>query len=276
MNPLESALLYVTAATVLLVVLAVLMQRRANRQYQHRLCTGLVWLALFRQLLNLLQQHRGLSNGVLCGDSELKKRIAPLQHEIDALFERLDKQDRWLATNDNWRAIASHWRSLEQGFENLTAANSLSQHTKLIASMLYLIDDCSEHHQLYEVKDGKKQSIRYLWRETLMAAEWIGQARALGTGVAASGRSSSVERIRLKYLHQAITANQQKLGERSQAKLGSMLKIIESQLMQPVTSVSASEYFDLASGALSDVYQTFDEQLVQLKRQPRFAQVSFG
>ncbi|RKF21425.1 hypothetical protein DBZ36_01895 [Alginatibacterium sediminis] len=262
----SSAQVVMISTTVLLIVLMVTLAIRERRISKARFLEGLIWLQKLRNILSLVQQHRGLSNGYVCGDHSLSLRILPLQTQINLQRMALSNHGTWIANNPDWAAIQEHWQRLSTGFEKLDSNNNLEQHSKLISSILYLIDDCAEQHQLYEVKDQDQRSIRYLWQDLLVTAENVGQARAIGTGVAATGRCTSVNRIRLSYLHQAISNVSQQNHDVRNAALNNLLDLLTQKVIVDSPSVSANDYFDVATLALEEVLVRFDETLAELKQ----------
>jgi hypothetical protein len=258
-----SVLLISIFALLTFIIYWELCHRQRSKQ---RLVSGLIWLKHFRSLMILVQQHRGLSNGYLCGDQSLQSRIQPLQSKINQAIHQLEQGGDWLANNPDWPNIKHHWGRLSEGFKYLTPSNSLEQHTKLIMNVLYLIDDCAEQHRLYEMKDKQQRSIRYLWQTLLVTIENIGQARAVGTGVAAAGVCNSVDRIRLSYLHQAIDGVQVETSDRSASNaVTQLLNVLEQRVNIDNPAVSANEYFDIATLALEEVLQHFDNALHELE-----------
>jgi hypothetical protein len=253
-----------------LIGIAIGVQFHATKRYQRHVRDGLTYLSSFRQLLNLIQQHRGVSNGVLCGDTTLSSRLPVLQAEVNDQITWLNNNNSWLAHNPNWQGIVLHWQQLSRNYSTLTSMNCVSQHSKMIANLLYLIDDSCEYHKLYELKNTDGDSVRYLWQDQLEAAEWVGQARAVGTGVAATGQCSSVERIRLKYLHTAIKENLNALHVDNDAKLIQLLEVIDLNLLSPAPHCSAEYYFDLATAAIEQIYTSFDQQLLSISQKSKW------
>ncbi|MGX9416223.1 hypothetical protein ACWU4D_02615 [Vibrio sp. WJH972] len=251
-----SALLSLMISSISLISIMIFIRYRNTKESSRRRKEGIKWLKQFRLLLALVQQHRGLSNGLICGDKELLHRLTPLSQSINQLRDQLIVQGSWLSDNDRWSGIDSHWQRLSVNFETLSAKNNFDQHCKLITNILYLIDDVAEEYRLYEVKDKQEQSIRYLWQDLLVTAENIGQARALGTGVAAAGICTSVDRIRLSYLHQSIT-NVVKHSSDKKAVV-ELLQVIEQKIIIDVPTVNAKSYFDSATVALESVLSEFD------------------
>lgn len=253
------------AASIVIFAAMFYLNMVSQKKYSNKLAQGLAWLQAFRQLLSLIQQHRGTTNGFLCGDQELKKRIQPLQSSINHKITELEKLGGWIDSSESWRSIEDHWQRLSNNYNNLTSANNFEQHTKLILNLLYLIDDCAEQHYLYEIKDTQQRSIRYLWQKLLVTSENIGQARALGTGVAAAGLCSSVDRIRLSYLHQAIKGVVDKQSVSKSEAVTHLLDFIEKNVMIESPTVSANDYFEVATQALEEVLSSFDVKLQEQK-----------
>ncbi len=232
---------------------------------------GISLLKDFRVLLTLTQQHRGLTNGYLCGDASLIQKIAPIQKQLKRRYEVIEYQAPWLTEQQSWQALKQDWLEVYREFKSRSAVNNLSAHSHVIANILYVIDDCAESCQLYELKDQQDRSIRYLWQDILVAAEDIGQARAIGTGVAAAQNCCSVDRIRLKYLQQAIrrTARNQ-VGsiqdDSGYAAIGALLETIDKQVLVDCPKISPTEYFNQATLALEEVLDVFDRQLENINK----------
>ncbi|MBS7724041.1 hypothetical protein I0E51_01160 [Pseudomonas lalucatii] len=125
-----------------------------------------------------------------------------------------------------------------------------------------------------------------IWREVVQAAEWAGQARALGTGIAAAGQSSAEQRVRLRFLYQkirllaetAFATLQRHAGEHPQGDLfrlphrqrviDDLLHCIEQELLgkaQP--AIAAKTYFQHATQAIDELLALVDTALQQLQPQ---------
>ncbi|CAH0528920.1 hypothetical protein [Vibrio hippocampi] len=241
-------------------------------QKKSRRLQGLVWLETLRNLLSLIQQHRGITNGILCGDDKLKTRLPRLKNDIHDTLSQLRAIDDAVQEKSSWRQVDQGWTELDRAFSGMTpkdnlSKHNLSKHNALILSLLFVIDDCAQHYRLGEMKDENAQSIKILWQEWLVATEHIGQARAIGTGVAAQKLCSSVDRIRLKYLHQSIKAFVQQSRGQNYREITQLLNIIEQRIVVDKPDIKASDYFDTATKALDEVFQLFDGKVSQLKQQ---------
>jgi len=71
----------------------------------------------------------------------------------------------------------------------LTPPESFKQHTSLIETLLYLLQDVAEHIEFAET-DQSVNEAHFLWREFPQLVEYIGQARAVGVATATKGEST--------------------------------------------------------------------------------------
>lgn len=258
------------------------LHRRARRQKQRHIQLNIRQLALLRALIAGFQRHRGLSNGVLCGDGSLSQDLAATRQTLDGHIRDAQALDSTHA--EAWNSLIDHWSRMREG-RGSDPANNLAQHHLIIRNSIFLMEDVANEIDL----SGGQATLAYLpciWREVIQAAEWSGQARALGTGIAAAGRSSAEQRVRMRFLYQkiqllagsAFATLQRHVAEHPQSDtfrlqqraqvVEDFLHCIEQELLgreQPV--IAAKAYFQRASGAIDELLALVDTALTQL--QPR-------
>ncbi|GMQ48173.1 hypothetical protein VB10N_31720 [Vibrio sp. 10N] len=149
-------------------------------------------------------------------------------------------------------------------FGQWSAEQSLVEHNQLLAALLESVEECAQHYRLAELGQKEGEVITTLWTDLLRVTECVGQARALGTGVAAKSKCSSVERIRLKYLHQSIHRFVSAQSDAHYPTLKRLLKTIENKVLVSIPSVAAVEYFDEATAALDELFGFFDKRVTEL------------
>lgn len=255
------------AAVVLLIVVAVYIRKKQREQRQ---AIGVAWLQSLRVLLSHIQQHRGLSTGYLNGSHELMGQIHEVQGAISRDIKTVAALDDWMEHNSRWESITQHWARLSGRFQNNDVDNNLTQHNKLIQNMLYLIDDMAHDHDLLLLKSYNEKPLHFAWRDLLTAAECIGQARAIGTGVVAAKHCDTVSRIRLNYLCQKIERMTQAAwremppSESQKDKLSSLITCINADLIRTKPSISVTDFFHVASSALDGLHEQYDSIVQQL------------
>jgi len=244
-------------------------QRNALKQQQ---ITGFQVLTQLRRLLTSVQQHRGLSNGLLNGDLNLASRLSQHTALVNDIINCINQNYKTAVLDEKsqplsrWQSITEHWPRLAQNTRKLTPENSLQQHNKLILNILYFIDDISEQHQIYKIADMQGESMHHDWLELLFTAESIGQIRAIGTGVAAGKECTSVERIRLNYLCHSL---QQSLDDglplSDAAPIKNLLNTISERITIPNPDIEAEQFFNIASECIEIVFNEFDTISRQLE-----------
>lgn len=273
MNELLLSGLILLTLTVLVVTLGLARARRARRELRTRQLHGLQLIRLLKDLMGLVQVHRGLASLVLNGDAAKATELAARQQRIAAALGALQRHPAAaLLTPARLARIQDYWGDIERGVHGFSPEQSFDQHSQLIRQILFLIGDTADHARLQELpgQDGLGAT---LWGELPAAAEAIGQARAVGAGVAAAGRCDSVARIKLRYLHQRLDAALASLTALPGAtaacppKVERLLDELEHKLLQPDTpATTATRYFGVASEALEAVYAVFEQATARLER----------
>jgi len=237
---------------------------RRNKKIAERLFgEGVIYIKALRGLLTFIQQHRGLTTGYLNGNRASKADIDLLDNKIKQLMFEIPVISLWMQGNPKWNSLADHWRRLSQAYLQGEAENNFKQHNILIANLLYLIEDVADFHHLSKLGGGSMDTD---WRYLLSVAEYIGQARALGTGVAAKGECSSVLRIQLNHLHNKIkSCIDSSWSDQSQVEIRRLLQCIETQLIVSTPSIEPGEYFKLATRCIDHVLIQFDKQIDKLQ-----------
>lgn len=261
-TPLPLLVFFVVFPIAFLMLLGFSIKRKKQEEDRLFGC-GIEYIKSLRSFLALLQQHRGLTTGYLNGNHSVAVEIASLNHRIDWVLDDIYANRLWVRDNVKWSSMVDHWERLALAYLQTDAENNFKQHNILIANLLYLIEDVADAHHLARMGGG---SLDTDWRYLLSIAEYIGQARALGTGVAAKGECSSVMRIQLNHLRNKIAGSiEVAWPEKSRAEIKNLLECIESQLIIEKPCISATDYFVLATRCIDHVLEQFDRQIDNLQ-----------
>lgn len=264
-----NTLIFVAIFVVLAIVLLIANQVSSkNRQAKQQL--GLQWLYALKNLLSNVQKHRGLSNGYLNGDKTLSVEINLLQSKISDNIKIASRVDEWIDDNSRWQGITQHWAKLSRNYIDNSSVNNLKQHNQLIQNILYLIDEIAQEHDLLLLKTNDGKPLHFAWRELLTAAECVGQARAVGTGILASGHCDSVSRIQINYLCQKIertTRSTWKImspNSSQTTRVQRLIEVINDEVIKDKPTMSTSEYFGVATSALDGLHEQYDSVIDHL------------
>lgn len=261
-------------ASTLYVFIYLRVQRLERQQHTRRIHL----LHRLRQLLSLLQKHRGLSAGILSGDKSLSADRAVIQQEIQSLLKGAQTEQVLLAPFERWHTLTEHWGRL-QANQQLDVRACLLQHHQLIRTLLFLIEDLAEASHL-AASHPELEYLPWVWKGLLPSAEWAGQARALGTAVSAKGCSTPAERIRLRFLCQQLREESSHTLQRlkaqpdlqksllpAQAALQQFLWTLETQILQENgPPLNAKEFFALATQAIESLLAIADDALTHALR----------
>ena len=187
-----------------------------------------------------------------------------MQSEVSLDLKSITRIDGSIENNSRWCGITQHWARLAGNYQTHTITHNLSQHNMLIKNILYLIDDLAEECDLLLLKSRDQKPLHLYWRELLSAAEYIGQARAIGVGVSTAEHCDSISRIRLHYLSDKIEGNTrrlwQELGDdpKQAVCIDQLLQCIAQQLVLDKPSIAPSDFFELATAAIDSLLDQFD------------------
>jgi hypothetical protein len=273
-------LLLAAAATLIMTsLLFYSLHRRQQQQKRQHIQLNIQQLALLRALIAGLQRHRGLSNGVLCGDASLSQDLATARQGLDRHIHTAQALDS--THRDAWHSLIDHWSRMREG-RSSDQANNLAQHHLIIRNSIFLMEDVASEIDLSEGR-AELGYLPCIWREVIQAAEWAGQARALGTGIAAAGHSSAEQRVRMRFLYQKIellsgtafatlkrhTAEHPANGfhlQHGAQVMADFLDCIQHELLgQEKPVIAAKSYFQRATQAIDELLALVDAALAQLQ-----------
>lgn len=257
----------------LLVILSTILwffiQRKQAKLSQQ---VGLSILQMLQNMLAHVQRHRGLSYGASKGVIALTPEIADLKHRISSDIELLEKSRSLLITSERWIRITEQWAKISAQQSEPNSGNILAQHNTLAKMILLIISDTVSIYKLTQLRSADSgNSISYLWQELLTTAELLGQARALGTGIAAAGYSESIDRARLTSLVKEIEGNSDLLWvhisnhQILQDHINKFLLCIEEHINIHKPSVSPEDFFRLGSHAIDGLYEYYKNELMILR-----------
>ncbi|MBW7903209.1 MAG: methyl-accepting chemotaxis protein [Rhodocyclaceae bacterium] len=225
-----------------------------------------------------VQQHRGLSSGVLSGDASLRDRRAAKEKEIgEALQAFAGRLPPSLAGDEAWRRIVGDWERLRGGVLQLSAADSFARHTQLIDQLLIFQIAAADATSL---TFDPEVDVFYLVDTGLtrlpVVLERLGQLRALGTGHLAVRQIGDAQKVRLhsliaemngalKFLHLnldktgrynaglagSLKQTRERIGSDSEA----VVRLIVDDIVGGVFATAPADYFALTTRLIDLGYQ---------------------
>lgn len=248
---------------VCVLVFVALSIRHFKRQRERLFLQGIQYIKPMRLLLTNLQRHRGMTTAYINGNSSIKVDIETTSVIIDNTIVHIESFGRWISDNTKWVSLVDHWLRLSKAYEQAETENNFRQHNILIANILYLIEDIADAHCLLKNPGDDTDTD---WRHLLSIAEYIGQARALGVGVATKGECTNVLRVQLNHLRHKIACNiEPSWPEKTRKEISYLVLCIDTKLVVDVPNMPAKDYFDLATRCIDYILEQFDQQIDQLQ-----------
>ena len=251
-----------------------LRHRNAMQRDDKRLATArqaLEGCAHLLELLRALQQHRGLSSGWLAGERQFEARMGARRQEIERELTALaptalaeTQMPRPCLTPHDLSLFRFRWQALVDELQGLSIEQSIARHSQMIAHALDWLAALGEARiELPAADRVDADAVRNYASRLPLLAEYLGQARAVGSGVAARGTCTPVARVRLMFLvsrsesllKQAmqVTGDRQALAAaRAVAALTGMVR--QQLLAERAAGVTAEAYFATATGAIDAVF----------------------
>jgi len=267
----------------LLIFILVTFYLKLNLFKKERLKTqqqGLYNIKSLKQLIYFIQQHRGMTAAYLNGNKEVLSKINIIRNGIK---ENIRKSKLTCAkNNERWQSFLDHWQRLGTSSVEASADNSFDQHTILIRNLLYLLEDEAEKGLLFSQFLPQFPQAGYAWREVIGATEVIGQARAIGVGVATQKNCSSIDNIRLSFLQQQMNQmiktvlhqlyclpdyieEHNRLIKITQDQTEILFSTIERAFLDAEKiTLDPQAYFELASLVIQSIDDVFEHQLTQI------------
>jgi len=267
-----------------LIVVSFLIQRRRRWLLAAQsLSANLESCETLLGLIASLQQHRGMSAAWLAGEEAFRARLDERAREIDLALPRLrdlaqreSLQTHPCLTPNDLQLFRFHWERLRDGLASLTPEQSIARHSELLERPLAWLAAIGEARVEPLFNESSQQRLARNYASRLPAlSECLGQARAVGAGVAAQGHCSPVARVRLVFLIsraesllKAALAGEGggRRGEMAGQAVERMLAVIRGDLLGAQVSVAPEAYFATATRAINLVFSWTDgcgERLMQ-------------
>ncbi|MCG2578096.1 methyl-accepting chemotaxis protein [Dechloromonas sp. XY25] len=160
---------------------------------------GLQIIKPLNRTTQFMQQHRGLSSGVINGNEAMKdKRAAKEKEVVDAVAATDAALPAKLREAPLWKAIRQDWEDIRGQGLNWTGPDNIKRHSQMIAKMLQLMVEVADEYEL--TLDPAMDT--YYFMDTVITKmpamlEPLGITRARGTGVLAKKELAPQMRIDL-------------------------------------------------------------------------------
>jgi len=251
---------------------------------------GLTALKPMNRLVAAMQQHRGLSSGVLNGNEALKDRRASKEKDVITEFATVTTSlPPGVASSPQWKKINENWSEIQKDGLEWTPSENISRHTHMIDAMLSAMVAVADETQLTLDPDIDSY---YLMDVVVVKLpnliERLGQMRARGTGILTKKEISKIQEIDVGTLIGEVisTQRQQKrslekvmaysanaraslekpAGELDKA-IGEVVDLVKKDILSPSFTTAPQDFFNFTTTVIDKGYaEIFDILLPELDR----------
>ncbi len=247
---------------------------------------GLTYIASIRQPVEHIQQHRGMTAAYLGGSTEFRDRILQKRKIIDKKLAELKTLDNkfgsQFGTAGTINKLMQQWDSIKATTMKMNTAGAIKMHSVMIASMLNLMGQIADRSKISMSPEIDSKYISdAIVTQLPQVLENMGQARAVGSGVAAKGRFPGQKTyVKLAVLSHNITNLSKNLSKGLEIafdknntlakELGAQVKdnhraineiqtLLNKKLLNTDTiSIDSKTVFNTATQAISGSYKLYD------------------
>lgn len=221
--------------------------------------------------VQLTQQHRGLSAGVLNGNTAMQDKLMAKQAEVEAAVAAVSQTEArlrpMLGLGDDWMSIRQEWERLRADSMRLSSSENFAAHGALIGHALRYQATVADAGVLTGDPDiDTFYLIDSLVRRLPEMLERLGQTRAKGTGTLARKEMSEQERIEfavhVSMLQRALDnldSNCVKIGKAA-PHLADRLAAFKNELTQATSEIIALVKDDILTERFSTTPEAYSDK----------------
>lgn len=237
-----------------------------------------------KNLLDDLQQHRGMTNAYLSGDQSFENEIIIKKSQINLEIEQIDMINKnlegELKTAKKWAEVKDMWLHLQHNSSQLSVDDIFYRHNDIIGKLVLLMNHVGYSSNLF--LDTKLENYHLIesYMKIPMMAERIGQTRGFGAGYVAKKMRTEEEKQQLFVLSILIGSTLEEINKAVNTVLSENLpnkSLISSHLDETVSKtqifldtlnqhvletdeikITPNHYFLLASQAIDSSFKLYE------------------
>lgn len=290
--PSKFLLLGIAVSVVILMLLLFAFQTLSRDiVFAEKQLQGVQMLKPLNRSTQYLQQHRGLSAGLLGGNETMRDKRAAKEKEVaDAIQATELLLSPALREAGSWKKIRAEWEALRSQGLTWSAPENIKAHTVLIDQMLLFMVETAD---ATEMTLDPAMDTFYMMDTVVVKMpamlERLGQTRARGTGVLAKKeispqmkidiastlaemsntlRAQNINLDKVMRFAPALSGALSGPGKEFSENVGKVFSLVREDILSERFSTPAQEYFALTTSIIDAGYKTmFDVLIVEFEHQ---------
>lgn len=286
--PVKFAVLGVIALIVVGFLLSQLtLALKSNMDFTSKAREAMQRVPQLLKVVELAQQHRGLSSGVLNGNDELRPRLKKNTEDLEQAMKLASagiSADFAPTAARRWADVQSKWEALRNGGMQMAPRDNLLAHSAMIRVAILALHDLGDDGNLtLDPSADSYYLIDNALRRVPDVSERLGRLRAMGTGVLAAKAideqrrydiSSQLGELNMSVLdlnenfERAAIANPKvrsvldTLVKDFNTSSAAIVDTLQNHVLKDDLAMPSAEFFEMATKTIGLVYAKTYEHLI--------------
>ncbi|ANY65543.1 hypothetical protein BBD42_02990 [Paenibacillus sp. BIHB 4019] len=301
MSRLKYAQKFVVVSFLFLIPLVLLLvlwvnEQEGNIEYIQSEHDGVAYIREMMPLMLQVQQHRGLSSGLLNGNADAKAEVDAKSQEIASLIQTIDTElvaSGMAGAQELWEAWKQQWTKLDASNATMSAAESFEGHSTLVLDLTNIMIKLADESGLSLDTQMDSYYLGSMFVQQIPALmEHAAIIRGKGNGVLTSKKMTENEEIKLRLeaeminysltnmnkslssalgWNEALVPSLEKSGATTVTSLKSFVALLNTGVLNGSNlTMNGSEFFKSGTatiGVLNDFYVQVNTELEQVLQQ---------
>lgn len=261
------------AVTTIIYVFGYSCYRYQFKQHKQRQLAGLDNTCSLLTMMKTIQQHRGVSSGILGGKPQQNRKLQELSNLVDQHVKILSSTmtKEYL---QQWNTIIPQWRDIQSNCLNTDVLINFENYCDVLEDIQALILDVTDHSGLTSSANSDEQILAgEIFAHFPALIEDLGQLRALSTHAAASRDCITAFRLHLQFLMDQLSQHKnylsQKDSHRYQAlinKVNDLTTLVKQEILNTESiSIDPEKLFQHITKVMDKCFSSIDQGVQKLK-----------
>jgi diguanylate cyclase (GGDEF)-like protein/PAS domain S-box-containing protein len=170
--------------------------------FSRRELKGIELIKPFPYFVQVLQQHRGLSAGLLNGDETMRDNVVSMDNKVSEAVKAIEKKlPPGLASNEDFLRIRADWELLRKEGPTWAVDENIAAHTRLISRVQLFEGLIADDYALFlDPEFSTYYLLDSIVNKLPQALEYLGQLRAHCTGILVRKQATPQQKIEINIL----------------------------------------------------------------------------
>lgn len=189
--------------------------RNQIKHHKQRQVNGLKNTCGLLSLMKTIQQHRGVSSGILGGKPQQRSKLQELSNladqQISALNSAMSQEHQ-----QQWKTIIPQWHQIQSNWLDSDVLINFENHCDILENIQALILDVTDQNGLTSSANVEEQILSgEIFSHFPALIEDLGQLRALSTHAASSRDCITAFRLHLQFLMEQLSLHKNHLSQKN-------------------------------------------------------------